>query len=213
MPYYFFLILLFCFSSGFASRDSLFFNEFAVSANVSGITERDTKEMPGFGLGVYHSFRKDEFLGFTYGFEFNLTRHYFLSVYESHFSSLKDAKYTICSLSVPLLWRLNYSAKKLKYYFEGGFFLDVSVFTYRKAMAHRCTVVNNILVCSEDKLSEKLGPGGFNLGPSVGIGTSIPFYTNELLLRLDCKLGLIPWGAKEVDLLNRYLRLTVGIRI
>lgn len=100
-------------------------------------------------------------------------------------------------------------------FFEIGGFTDFVIHATRKGNRHSATVdANNNLVFVTRKMNESfpvsapVSPGAYG-----GIGIQIPISQFELVLKSQYKHGFNYLGTHYNSILNRTLRLSVGIRL
>lgn len=204
-------LLSFCFSLSFAQRDSLFLDEYALSVNLSP-GGKDPEKNIGFGAGIYHSYGVNKRWGFTMGGEFNWTSQQNDYVDEGDGTYSVDLTYKVAAIGVPFAWRLNFGdTAGSRFYIEAGGFLDLAVYVNREGVRNTCS--SNSPTCINYNFSDNMVPPGFNFGPTAGIGFSKPLSKCDLVFKFDYKYGIQPWGGRNGEIVNRYLRLMAGIRI
>lgn len=86
---------------------NFFINEFQISVNRTLQQDENTEDRFGFGLGAYHSFRKEKKLNIIAGLEFNRTSQFKKSLNEGHSAQSTDITYNINCASIPIGVRLN----------------------------------------------------------------------------------------------------------
>lgn len=200
--------------TSYGQEDSalLFFNEFEISINRTNLANENTEDRFGFGLGVLHSMLEQKKINLIFGFEYNLTNQFKKIIYEGHYAHSTDVEYTIHNLSIPLNVRYNVG-NKVKFFIQAGTFVDLIVSSKRKGIMHSYLPdQNNNIVYKEFSFHEKAGLRNLNYGFSGGIGLRIPTRKKELTIKTDYKIGLNNLLIMD-NIYNRYLRLTVGLKI
>jgi hypothetical protein len=187
-----------------------FFDEFKLSANRTMLSDYNTKDRYGFGIGLYHSFFQKKTSNIMFGLEYNLTRQFKKQMYEAHFANSSNVTYTINSISIPVGLRINIG-KEIKYFAEIGGFVDLTISSNRKGTM----TTNNPL----DSLNRPYNYS-FNenakltntYGVYLGLGVRIPISKYELIIAPDYKLGLHQLDS-YYDITNSYFRINVGLKI
>lgn len=195
---------------GYCQKDSTFpFNEFNLSINNVKSLNSQFVFSPGFGLGVYRSVGNQKMINGVFGFEWNKARQLVKHVYQGPFSYAEDVVYSIDALSIPIAARINFG-KKTKAFFEPGFFLDLYVGGRSKGTSYTYLPGQS---ATKKEFDGKSGGNGVNYGPSAGIGIKIPFNKNELIAKMDYKLGMVWYGDYMDKISWQYLRFSIGARI
>lgn len=195
---------------GQEDKTPYFFNELDISLNRTNLSNDNTKDRFGLGLGVFRIMREKKKVNVIAGLEYNLTNQFKKQVYEGHFSHATDVEYTIHNLSIPLSLRYN-TGNKVKFFIQLGAFIDLIVNSRKKGIMHSYIPDNNNIVYEEFSFSEKANLKGLNYGFSGGIGLRIPITKTELIIKTDYKLGLNNLSVAN-SLYNRYYRLIVGLK-
>lgn len=191
---------------------SLFFDEFAVSANRSVNPDQNAKDCYGFGLGAYHSFRPDKKLNIITGIEYNRTSQFFESMYEGHFAHATDLTYTINCFSIPAGLRINFGTN-LKVFIESGAFADLVFNSNRTGtMITYLPDDNNQMSYSEQKIDQKVKLSD-SFGFYLGLGIRIPVSKFEVIVKPDYKFGINELYSYQEAIFSRYFRLNIGLKI
>lgn len=199
-----------------AQKDTLiFFNEFSGSVNQTVLNNDNNSESRlGFGFGAYLSGKSDKMFNLVVGFEYNGTKQFRKSVYGGRFSNSTDVTYSIRSISVPVLLRLNIG-NNIKFFFETGIFLDIISGARKKGTNYIYIFDQNWhYAIKKSSFNEGAKIGSYNVGPSCGIGLKFPVSKHELIIKADYKLGILSWDqVYDNPLTSRYMRLQLGYRI
>lgn len=198
----------------FGQKNSVFFfDEFSVSINRTSLKDNNTNDKFGFGLGAYHALLESKKVNLIFGFEYNRTSQLKQSMYEGHFAHSTDVTYYINCLSIPLTARINFG-NRIKFFISTGPFLYLSIGARQKGTMHTSLPnVNNQLVYKEFEFDGKADISSLNYGISLGIGINIPISKVNLIIMPDYKFGVKPLYDYHDQILNRYFRLMIGIKI
>ncbi len=198
----------------FGQNDSaLFFNEFCVSLNKTNVQDYNSNDGIGFGVGAYHTSLPDKIVNVLLGFEYNRTTQFIENMYEGHFANATDLTYSINSISIPVTARLN-AGKRIKFFCETGFFLDLNVGARRKGTKHTYLPdENNQIVYKEFEIDEKANISNINYGILAGIGVKVPISRFQLIIKPDYKFGIKALYDYQDQIYNRYFRIMIGIEI
>jgi hypothetical protein len=189
-----------------------FFDEYSFSANLSDVTNDNTNDRYGFGLGAYHAFLSEKKFNIILGFEYNRTCQFKKYMYEGHFAHATDLTYSLNCLSIPIGLRFNIGSGVI-FFFETGGFADLVISSYRKGIMHTCLPdENNVISCTSKAIEEKAGLSS-SVGIFLGLGARIPILKFELVIKPDYKFGVNKIYSYQDDIFNRYLRLNIGIKI
>jgi len=204
-------ILFFSLNSVFSQKKSnpLFFNEITLSVNRTMIDNSNSEGKFGFGAGLYRTWMDSSWFNLVTGISYNKTSQFRNSAFiGSHFSSVSDITFNIHSVSIPVLLRFNVG-QKTKLFFEIGQFLEFDIAgnshaTYTTQLPYSASTTITI----KEKLSLTPINGGF-IG---GIGTNIPIGKIRLLIKADYQFAFAGHHFGEETILNRYVRLSIGLR-
>lgn len=202
------------FLSAYGQKDTtlFIFNELDISLNRTNLSNDNTKDRIGFGIGVFRSILEHKKTNLVFGFEYNLTNQFKEITYEGHFAHATNVEYTIHNLSIPINIRYNIG-NKVKFFVQTGTFIDLIVSSKRKGTMHSYLPdQNNNIVYKEFSFNEKAGLTNYNYGFAVGLGLRIPIKKMELIIKSDYKLGLNDLSTND-NIYNRYFRFIVGIKI
>jgi len=203
------VVLLFLTIQSFGQDSTkFFFDEFKLSVNRTLLSDNNTNDRYGFGLGVYHSFFQKSIPNIILGFEYNFTSQLKKQMYEAHYENSSNVTYTINSISIPIGLRINIG-KTIKYFAEVGGFVDLVISSNRKGTMttyYPDTLSKTFAFNENAKLSNIYGV-------YLGLGVRIPISKYELIIAPDYKFGLKPLESYHDDINNAYLRITVGLKI
>jgi hypothetical protein len=209
------LIALICFLNKVSyGQDSanFFFREFNLSVNRTTVQNNNTEDRYGFGLGAYHSFMADKKLNIVFGMEYNRTSQFKKAMYEGHFAQATDLSYSLNCFSVPVGFRLNIGSKT-KVFIETGGFADLVINSNRTGtMQTYLPDENGMIDNTETKFDEKAGLSN-SFGFYFGLGVRIPIFGYELIIKPDYKFGINKLYSYQDDILNRYFRINMGIKL
>jgi hypothetical protein len=188
----------------------LFFNEFHLSITQTNVSNRNTENRIGFGLGVSRKFGKKKHFGAVLGLEYNLTRQLKYSVYGGHFYSYNEVIYTLGALTIPLKIRL-VIGRKPGLILEAGGYGELIHYNRR----HGTTVTSSPgQPIQKTEFSSGTDLSLLNYGPSLGTGIELPIATLTLILKAEYRTGQIDLGpSSATDIFNRYFRFSVGLRL
>lgn len=209
------LLVLFYFSAYSQQKDSTdyFSGEFGVSINKTNLQDENTEDRIGFGVSALCVARQHSRVNFVFGIEYNLTRQFKKVAYESHISNTSNIEYTLNNFSIPLNLRFNFG-KTTKFIIEGGPFLDIILNSQREGTINTYLPDgNNGTVLETHDFKEKVRLSPINYGASIGMGISIPFDKFDIVVIPNYKLGLRQLGSHNTNIVNRYYRLTLGVKI
>lgn len=186
-------------------------DEIQVSINQTNVDDFNTDDRVGFGFGVYHSFFEAKMLNLVVGLEYNRTSQFKNRMYNGHYSSVKDVRYNLNAISIPVDVRFNIGSTT-KFFLEAGAFADLLIHTSRVGTVENLVNPNTPeqkYVSTE--VNERTSiPSSY--GIHFGIGVKIPISDYELVIKPDYKLGLNNLSAYFDDMYNSYFRLNVGLR-
>ena len=208
------LTLIFINTLAFGQNDSaFFFNEFTVSINKTDVQDHNSNDGIGFGIGAYHTFLSDKIVNILLGFEYNRTSQFIENMYEGHFANATNLTYFINSLSIPITARFNVG-KRIKFFCETGFFLDLNIGARRKGTMHTYLLnENNQIVYKEFEIDEKANISTLNYGILIGIGVKVPISRFQLIIKPDYKFGIKALYDYQDQVYNRYFRIMIGLKI
>lgn len=188
----------------------LLFDEFSVSANYSDVIDSNTSNGLGFGIGVYHNFRKDKSVRFKFGIEYNETRQTKKYTHEGRFASGYNMTFKLRNLSIPVTSCI-YFGKQIKFNFETGIFTDLNLGSTRIGTVTVFDPTTGESTSEETKGIVKLANSNF--GVSFGVGICFPLKNYELILRPEYRYGFNNLDIYFDEIKNRYIRIMVGFRI
>lgn len=206
------LFILFSFFSSYSQEKDapFFFNEFNISLNKTNLSDDNTEDRFGFGIGLNRLMIKQKKVNLVFGLEYNVTRQFKKNTYEGRYANATNLEYTLNNLSVPLNFRLNLG-NTFKIFTEIGVFIDLIYSSQRKGTMR--TYLPNSNNLNEFSIKEKANLSPINPGISGSIGLIIPIYKVESIIKIDYKLGLHELDSYKTSVLNRYYRLIIGIKI
>jgi len=185
-----------------------FFDEFKLSANRTMVSDYNTNDRYGFGIGLYHSFFRKKTSNILFGLEYNLTSQFKKQLYEGHFANSSNVTYTINSISIPIGLRLNIG-KEIKYFAEIGGFVDLTLFSNRKGTM---TTYNALDLSNRTYTFNENAKLTNIYGVYFGLGVRIPISKYELIIAPDYKFGLHQLDS-YYDITNSYFRINVGLKM
>ncbi len=185
-------------------------SEFTLSINQTTVSDLNTDDHIGFGIGVYRTFEKTEHLSLILGLEYNYTHQFKKEVRESESVTRTNTNYYLNALSIPAGIRLT-GGNGLRYFVETGLHADIMVQPIRSGTLVETSSSTN----SNPKIStfeERAGVSSF-WGAYIGLGIQIPVGDRAILIRPDYKLALNSDSLSDFeDLSNNYMRVQVGFR-
>lgn len=192
--------------------NTVIFDEFLISANRTVLQDENTEDRFGFGLGVYHTFLPAKKLNIIFGFEYNRTSQFKKSMYEGHFANATNVTYNLNCVSIPLGLRANMGSKT-KIFIEMGGFADLVVYSNRTGTLHTYVpVVSNQINYTEFEIDENASLSS-SIGIYFGVGVRIPISKYELVVKSDYKYGINKLYPDQEEILNRYFRISIGLKI
>jgi len=192
--------------------NNFFIDEFQISLNRTNLQDNNTADRYGFGIGAYHSFLQDKKINLVFGLEYNRTSQFKKLMYEGHFAHATDLTYTLNCFSVPVGFRFNIGSKT-KIFIESGVFADLVINSNRTGTMHTYLPdENNQINYTETEIDEKVGLSN-SIGIYIGLGVRIPISKFELVFKPDYKFGINKLYSYQDDILNRYFRINIGLKI
>lgn len=192
------------------SEVDLFFNEFSVSVNSSMVSNSNTSNKIGGGIGVYKVWRNGKHLSIINGLEYNFSSQLKNRVYEnSNYAFYNDLNLQMHFLSIPVSVRYSFG-KATKLFVEGGIFADINLGSRRRGDFHTEDADGAPLILS---VNEEANLNTFDYGPTIGLGALVPVRGLNLLLKLDYKHGVSDLYRFTERIHNRYIRLSVGVNL
>jgi hypothetical protein len=183
-------------------------NEFHISINATNVNDNNTENRIGFGFGAYHTWKKDEKLNFSAGFEFNSTNQFKKNFLEGTLIHYSNLNYRLNFLSFPLTIRYNFG-DKTKLFIEGGPFVDYLLSARRKGDFESISPIPGNEGTGTINDTPALSS---NYGLSFGMGLVLPFKKFGLLIQPDYKLGLKElYKENSFSIVNSYFRLSLGL--
>mgnify|MGYP000951970680 CR=1 FL=1 len=192
--------------------NTVIFDEFLVSANRTVLQDGNTEDRFGFGLGIYHSFLPEKKLNIVLGLEYNRTGQFKKSMYDGHFANAANVTYSLNCVSIPFGLRANMGSKT-KMFIEMGGFADLVVYSNRTGTMHTYLPdVNNQINYREFEIDENARLSN-TIGAYFGVGVRIPISKYELVVKSDYKYGITKLYSDPEEILNRYFRISIGLKI
>lgn len=183
-------------------------DEYTLSVNRTLIQNSNTENRSGFGFGIYHLFLRHDILNLIAGLELNQTTQVQEYISEHHFSHWTDVKYTTNCISIPYGLRLNFD-RKPKIFIESGGYIDMVFDSKQEGTYHYYPPV----IKREDYLRNMDLELKNTVGLYLGVGIKIPVSKYLMIIKINYKHGLNPLYADPENIYNRYLNLTVGIKL
>ena len=183
-------------------------NEFSLSLNRTTVSDENTQDRFGFGVGIYYAFFNQKRCNLVTGLEYNRNVQYKKHMYGGRFKSYSNITCVMDYIGLPVYFRVN-MGQKLKFFVETGAFFDFIAMgkikgeyeTYLPYTNKRTGTFNH----SESWM--------VNFGVSGGVGLRIPIQKYEILLKGDYKWGMRDIYGYHDSIYNRYWRFTVGFKI
>ena len=183
-------------------------NEVNISGNISTISNTNTTNKFGGGLGIYHVFLEPSFFNILLGFEYNFTSQYLKYYGEGH-TTYRNAIHQLHNFTIPLILRFNVGRKN-KVVFELGPYMENTIFNGLGDVHYWSYTYSSI---SEN---QKFHIGnGVSGGVLASIGMKIPLKENlKMILRMTYHYGLgYYYQNKTIGnyFPNQYLKLSIGL--
>lgn len=179
---------LFVCSLSFAQKQryDYFVNEFGLSINHTFIRSPyyTITTSPGFGASIYRSYRETKPVRFAIGAEYNHTGFQVDSIAAGINYYLKDVRYSLNQVNIPILLRWHVG-KKQCFYFEAGSSLGLII------KSKIIQTVHTSYFPSQDSVYRRITDGeGFVTCFTIGSGFRIPLNSGALLVKCDLVKGL-----------------------
>lgn len=194
-------------------------NEFRASVNTTAFRDEKTESREGFGVGIYRSGDRNKRVNWIAGLEFNHTRQFRTWFFETQYRYMLNTMYSMNCFSVPVGIRINIGGST-KFFIELGAYFDYLASS--RKMGTFQWVLGPVGGVDNEYVDQNAQLGKFNYGFSGGIGTAIPMGKIDLLIKADCKLGVMdlhpnynePYyeGKNIQPFYNHYLRLSLGVK-
>lgn len=186
-------ILYFCsFSGNCQEKKSEFkldfgqiINEVHLGVNLSVVSNGNTTNYFGGGLGIYHVWWEKKFYNLIFGIEYNYTRQYLKQLNMEEFSFAQDVDVQFHNFTFPLFMRFNFG-KKIKGFCEFGGYFELPI-TKGKGDYYGYSKPYGTTFEENKKFPISTGVNG---GPLLGLGLKIPISNNALLFRLKYHYGV-----------------------
>lgn len=207
------MAILFCgifFHQAGAQKIESPFNEYGFSVNRTNVSNDNTEDRTGFGIGAYHSPAPDSEGGFMIGFEYNHTSQFKKRVFfMDHFGGYeKDVTYDFDYITFLFAHRFHFEAEA-KILIDLGGFLDIGISSVKEGISHSCYQ----FPCADVKFKKSYGSLGLFPGIAFGIGIKIPVLRYQFILKPEYKFCLLHAEDGEERFSFNYYRLLVGIKI
>jgi len=193
------------------NQNDYFFNELNISLNRTSVSDDNTENKFGFGVGAMRIIMKDRWINPLFGFEFNFTNQFKKRLYEGHFANLENVKYNINSFSIPILFRIHLNQQKRCFLEIGTFAELVTKSTKKGKMISYLPDENNNINRTEKLINENGGILPLNYGLSLGLGFKFPLRKHSCFIKSDYKYGLRVNNVKSEYFYNRYFRFVIGL--
>jgi hypothetical protein len=188
------------------------FDEFFISGNKTDLSDNNTENRFGFGVCMYHIFKKEKLMNLVAGVEYNNVSQYKKKIHEGHFSHSKDLTYSIDFLSFPIGIRYNIGSKT-KFFTEVGGFADLFLYANRKGTTYTYLPgENNIIDFKVFSIDEKVVLSS-SFGIYLSFGAQIPISKYVMILKPEYKFGLNKLNSGMDSILNRYYRISFGLNL
>jgi hypothetical protein len=201
----------------YGQKDSvpLLFNEFNVSLNRTVVSDNNTKERFGFGIGIYRSILNQKKINLIFGLEYNISRQFKKKISGDRWTTYKDVEYRIQSITLPFNIRFNIG-KSVKFFIDAGGFVEVNHHAKAKGVEYTGIGYGTNYRYYIIPFNEARNVAIVNYGFTAGFGIRIPVKKTELIIKTDYKHGfrdLIDQIYPMDSMDNRYIRLIIGLRI
>lgn len=223
----FFSVSIICFNffgQENTSNDSLpIFNEVNISINRTFVSDTNTTDHFGFGIGIYHTFRSSKKLNIRTGIEFNRTTQFKKLIFEGeniYFSGANvfektfvNTTYHLNCLSIPLVARYNFG-KKQNVFIEGGVFADIMFNAQRDAYLYGVEYKDSAFVVKNEEIQESVNLVN-TFGATIGFGFKIPFEKYEFTIRPEFKYAfrkVYDSSIQITDMYNHYAKISFGFK-
>ena len=208
-----FFFLLVSYSINFFGQLNVI-DEINISANRENVSDFNTSDKNGFGIGVFHSFFKERCVNLVLGIEYNKTNQLKKSVYNGHFSDIKNANYSIDNLSIPFKLRF-VKGNRIKLLFEGGGFINQIISMREKGISYDYYL--NPTTPSTIEVSNKLQPfNSVRVGYCLGIGLQYCLTKFSIFIRPDYKREFGFGNIYEINgsepINNNYFGIALGVK-
>lgn len=184
-------------------------NEISVSVNRTDLANENTFNRMGFGLGVYKCWMKESWFNVVAGISYSHTSLFKKSVYNGHYSQIKDVTYNLNVVSIPGTVRFNVG-RKTRFFLETGPYIDINLQGSRKGTFYSSSPSAPGTVSVQ---KQGIGANSPSIGLLAGIGSRIPVKNLNLLIKCEYKFGFADWGALQESIYNRYIHVSVGIQL
>ncbi|MBI1837081.1 MAG: outer membrane beta-barrel protein [Flavobacteriia bacterium] len=205
-------------------QDSSFiFDEVSISVNRTFVSDANTTDQYGFGLGIYHTFRKEHKLNVRTGVEFNQTGQKKGLIYEGEYilfdgqhiyeKTFTNVNYRLNCLSVPLTARYNFGSK-IKFFAEGGIYADLMFNARRDAYMFSAEWRDTAFVVKNEDVQESVNLVN-TIGSTFSFGIRFPIKKYELIIRPEYKFAfrkVYDSNISITDMYNHYAKLTFGFK-
>ncbi len=205
-----FVIALFGISLNAFSQDTLRKSEgeLYLSVNRSMVGNENTEDRFGYGLGFLFITMPDKELNVVLGIEFNRTSQFVSELYEGKYGKATDMTYYINNISLPLALRLNLGEQR-RFFIETGLFADLLLNARREGNLSAFSPGNSSAVRHVNERARL----NSTYGMLLGLGCRVPVSNFEFIIKADFKAANKPLYDYQDQLLNRYLRLSLGINL
>ncbi len=189
-----------------------FFNEFSISVNRTNVSNTNTENMFGFGVGANRLLLVSKRMTVLFGVEYNLTRQFKKRTLEGHYAHASNLEYTLNNFSVPLNFRLK--TRENNFFWDNGVFVDLIFRSSRKGKMHSYAPdeLGNINYQVAD-FKEDAQLSQLNYGVCSGFGLIVPIGKYEMVIKPEYKWGFHELDAIRTSIMNSYFRLNIGIEI
>lgn len=216
------LIILLFFSVRYAMGQSdtselkeiftVLYSEYSLSVNRTVVYDENTKDLYGFGIGMYHNFMKDKWLNVLIGLEYNRTSQHKEYIYEGHTESYSDVTINMNTISFPAEVRFNVG-KKVKWFLALGAYFELPAYVGMIGTQHIAYYQDSTFTFKTTEYKGSYsGKYAWNYGVSCGTGLKIPINKHELIIKPDFKWGVRDFGDIN-ETYNRYIRFMVGFSL
>lgn len=185
---------------------NFFLDEITISFNYTSLTDVNTINGKGFGIGLYHNLEATKKIKAIVGFEYNQTNQLKNQIYGGNYIHYTNLNYKIHNATIPLSLRY-FMVKSI--FIDAGLFADLLIGAKTQGTKHRN-------LPSEPEIIEEFSDNNtdlhsINYGFQVGLGVRIPINKFKLILNSDYRYGLRVLSSGLDELHNRYWNFSIGL--
>lgn len=202
------LITIIPMASSAQSDSTLFIDDIRLSLNVSNSEHGEFVDQLGFGIGVYHTFMKEQSFNTQLGLQFNRSNQVINSMYETDYSQTIDVQLQLSSLSLHANGRYSLGSKT-RAIVEVGIFMEYILSAHREAILLSYAPDEDPMI---SKLDKSFRPNELSYGISGGIGIIFPFQGYSIIIKPEYRIATnLQYGILD-SFPNRYFRFAIGMK-